>query len=112
MVMSQASQIFRHSLAKPLWISLTRVNTLLARGDFMTELEKTERKFLHDLASPLGTLILLLESLVDSEGVGSPGVPKDLVQKKQLLMLGLRMKKMIEERRAILIQSGVPPSTR
>jgi hypothetical protein len=74
----------------------------------MSEDGSDERTFLHDLASPLGTAMFLTDSVLD--GVQSrPGVdPDELMQLGQIFEALEKMKKMLQDRREILIKRGVP----
>lgn len=67
---------------------------------------RDERKFLHNLASPLGAAIFALESANDSlHGVAAVDVGTRLALEQAAEALE-RMRKMLEERREILIQRG------
>jgi DnaJ-domain-containing protein 1 len=64
--------------------------------------ENGERKFLHDIASPLGTTLFLLDMMVESFTERTDANPKDLKQITQLYDLAKRMKLMLEDRRKAL----------
>lgn len=65
---------------------------------------KSERKFLHDISSPLGTALFISDVLAESLTVGSPLSEEDLQQIKTILSELDRVKNMIQKRREILIQ--------
>ncbi len=62
--------------------------------------ENPERKFLHDIASPLGTALflqdLIVETLEERQGVNQ----RELTQARQLLEVLRQMKGMVEARRS------------
>lgn len=60
-----------------------------------------ERKFLHDIATPIATAIFLADALLDS--LGTTASPDDLAQLKAVLDSLMGAKKSLEARRAILI---------
>ena len=64
---------------------------------------KEERKFLHDISSPVGTALFILDSILDPNQrvVMNPG---DLKQLKNAYESLLKTKDMIQERRRILIE--------
>ena len=66
--------------------------------------ENDERKFLHDIASPLATAIFLLDAVMDSHQERPDASEREITHTKQLIALMDRIKKMIEERRATLIR--------
>lgn len=72
--------------------------------------ESNERKFLHDIANPLGTAMFVVDMLIDSMKNRPDADPNELKQTEQVYGLMQRMKKMIEERRAELIKLGHPSS--
>lgn len=72
--------------------------------------ETNERKFLHDLGSPLGTAIFIAEALLDDLQVRAGTNPDDLMQLKELYSALDRVRKIIEARREVLIHQSVPRS--
>jgi len=72
--------------------------------------EVEERKFLHDIASPVGTAIFVTDILLDSMKERPDVNAEELTQVKQIADLLENVKKMIEARRAVLIAQGVPSS--
>lgn len=72
--------------------------------------EVEERKFLHDIASPIGTAIFVVDMLLESMQGNSNVNSEELTQVKQIADLMENIKKMIEARRAVLIAQGVPSS--
>ncbi|MEW6055486.1 MAG: hypothetical protein AB1540_02645 [Bdellovibrionota bacterium] len=73
-------------------------------------IETEERKFLHDIASPVGTAIFVLDMVLDSMKNRPNANPDELAQAQQVFDVLGQIKKKIEERRQILIQQGVPSS--
>ncbi|MBY0470254.1 hypothetical protein K2X30_03735 [bacterium] len=69
-----------------------------------------ERKFLHDIASPIATSIFLIDMIKD--GVKDLGaIDADVpTQVKQLEDLLAKIRMLVEERREVLIKQGVPSS--
>jgi len=82
------------------------INELLQRSEGSPAQE--ERTFIHDLASPLATLQLVLGMLADVlEGhEGAPQRAKDLTKKG--LNQAEKMTKKLQERREVLIQRSQP----
>lgn len=76
----------------------------------MTEAEietlfKDERSFLHDLASPLGTAILLADALL--ENMQSKGTdPDEVMQMGQIYEALELLKSLISKRKDVLIKKG------
>ncbi|MEK6578576.1 MAG: hypothetical protein AABZ55_05060 [Bdellovibrionota bacterium] len=67
-----------------------------------------ERKFLHDIAGPVATAMFLLDAILESfQGVSGVS-PSDVDQLRNALGALEKAKKMLEDRRAVLIQRGVP----
>ena len=67
-----------------------------------------ERKFLHDIASPLGTAIFLLDMTLE-DMAKRPGIdPMELDQVKQAYQSLKQTQTMLEARREVLIKLGVP----
>ena len=73
--------------------------------------EGDERKFLHDIASPLGTAIFVMDSLLDGIQSRAGGNKDDLDQACQVYEALEKIKKMLQDRREILIKRGVPSAT-
>lgn len=73
--------------------------------------ESEERKFLHDIASPISSGLFIVDMLLESMKSRPDADPDELKQTKQVFDLLEKLKKMIENRREILIQQGVPSST-
>jgi nicotinamidase-related amidase len=69
-----------------------------------------ERKFLHDIASPIATAIFLIDMIKDGvKDLG--GIDADVpTQVKQLEDLLEKIRMLVEERREVLIKQGVPSS--
>lgn len=68
--------------------------------------QKEERKFLHDVASPLAAAIFVIDMLKDEAEEKSGPDSREAKQARQVHELLLRMKTLVEERRAALTQSG------
>lgn len=73
-------------------------------------IETEERKFLHDIASPVGTAIFVLDMALESMRSGSDTNAEELAQIQQVFDLLDKIKKTIEQRRQTLIMQGVPSS--
>jgi len=72
--------------------------------------ETQERKFLHDIASPVGSAIFILDMVLDNMK-SRPNISQDeLTQTQQVYDLLEQIKNAIEARRKVLIQQGVPSS--
>jgi hypothetical protein len=72
--------------------------------------ENEERKFLHDIASPVGAAIFVLDMVLDSMKSRADANPDELTQTQQVFDLLDKIKNAIEERRKILIQQNVSSS--
>ena len=72
--------------------------------------ESDERKFLHDIASPVGTALFVVDMVLDSMGSRSDVSAEELTQIKQVYEMLEKIKKTIEQRREVLIAQGVPSS--
>ncbi|MEO5971048.1 MAG: hypothetical protein ABIQ95_14060, partial [Bdellovibrionia bacterium] len=71
------------------------------QGDPM--IENKERKFLHDISSPVGTAIFVLDIVLDTlKSHTNP--PEELIQIQQLSGIFERIKTLIEERRREITQ--------
>jgi hypothetical protein len=71
-----------------------------ARNDY------PERKFLHDLSSPLGGLQLHLEALqMDLQRAGSQEVGEKI---EKCLTLLQKVSRLLEERKAMILAAGKP----
>jgi len=71
----------------------------------MSEPSTSERKFLHDLSSPLATALFLADVLAENLPAGSTLSTEDAQQLKTLLAELERVKTLIQKRRETLIQS-------
>lgn len=69
-----------------------------------------ERKFLHDVAGPLSTAMLLLYIFLESLQKKADTSSEELLQIRQVSDSLEKIKKLLEERREILIKRGVPRS--
>lgn len=67
-----------------------------------------ERQFLHDLASPLGTALFVADALLESLQGKTGRSAGDLLQAGEIYQALMQLKKLLEERRQILIKRGVP----
>jgi hypothetical protein len=72
--------------------------TMDGRDDF------DERRFLHDLANPLGTVILLAESLLDQTQNRADIDPDNVVQLSQICQALEKLSGLLSERRDLLIK--------
>ena len=63
-----------------------------------------ERTFLHDLASPLATLLLITETAVEDGRSAKPGIQNPGAIHEQTYQLLERLKEMLADRRKILIE--------
>jgi hypothetical protein len=68
--------------------------------------ETAERKFLHDIASPVGTAIFVLDMVLDSMKSRTDANAAELAQTQQVFEVLNQIKKAIDERREVLIQQG------
>lgn len=67
-----------------------------------------EREFLHELASPLGTAIFVIDAVIDTVQ-SRPGVdPDELIQLAEIFQALEKMKKLLQGRREVLVKRGVP----
>lgn len=67
-----------------------------------------ERKFLHDLASPLAAAIYNLESILDWKQSKPGADPEEISQLVQALEALGQVRRLLTERREVLIKRGVP----
>ncbi len=67
-------------------------------------IENPERKFLHDIASPVGTALFVLDMLLENMNSRKDASPEELTQAQQISDLLAQIKKAIENRRATIIQ--------
>ena len=67
-----------------------------------------EREFLHDLASPLGTAMLLADSLLEDLQERTSIDPDDVMRMVDIHQALERLSKLLKNRREILIARGVP----
>jgi hypothetical protein len=67
-----------------------------------------EREFLHDIASPIGTAILLGDSLLEDFQNRSTTDPDDLTRLVGIFQSLEKIQGLLEERRATLVNRGVP----
>lgn len=72
--------------------------------------ESDERKFLHDIASPLGTAMFLMDVLLDSLRDRAAVNPDELEQATQVCQALEKARQMLKDRRQALIDRGVPSS--
>jgi hypothetical protein len=66
---------------------------------------KDERKFLHDVASPLAAALFIIDMVKDEAEEKSGVASREAKQAKQVQELLSRIRSLLEERRAVLIQS-------
>jgi hypothetical protein len=76
----------------------------------MNNKENDERKFLHDISSPMGTALLLADSLLENMKNRPDVSPDELAQIGRINEVLEIAGNMIHERRQVLIQRGVPSS--
>ena len=67
--------------------------------------ENSERKFLHDISSPLGTALLLSDSLAETVQPGTALTEESVDQIKTVLHELERVRTIIQKRREFLIES-------
>lgn len=67
-----------------------------------------ERGFLHDLASPLGTAMLLVDSLLEDLQERASIDPDDVMRTVEIHQALERLSNLLKNRREILIARGVP----
>ena len=67
-----------------------------------------ERSFLHDLASPIGTAIFLLDVIIEEMQERSGGIPDELPRIEQTYAALEKVRELLAERRAYLIECEVP----
>ena len=72
--------------------------------------ESEERKVLHDIAGPLGTAMFLLELVVEIMNESPNSNPEGLEQIGKVGEALEKAKKVLHERREVLIKRGVPSS--
>ncbi|MCM2322127.1 MAG: hypothetical protein NDJ90_02585 [Oligoflexia bacterium] len=66
-------------------------------AEALRDLSKEERAFIHDLATPLATINLVIETLLETEG-------QDQERLKQLQRLVIKINTLLRTRRDILLQ--------
>lgn len=66
-----------------------------------------EREFLHDLASPIGTSIFLIDAVLEAMQTRNSD-PDDLLRLADAYQELQKVKKLLQGRREILIKRGVP----
>lgn len=64
---------------------------------------RDERKFLHDIASPIGTALFLIDGAIDTFKAIEGIPPDDLAQLQLILDSLMRVKDMMQARRKVLI---------
>lgn len=67
-----------------------------------------ERAFLHDLATPLGTAMLLADSILEDVKARSNVDPDDLFRLENIFQSLEKLDCLIKDRRQTLITRGVP----
>lgn len=67
-----------------------------------------EREFLHDLASPIGTAIFLVDAALDNMQSRADANSDDVMQLVDAYQALEKVKKILQERREILVKRGVP----
>ncbi|MCM2279551.1 MAG: hypothetical protein NDJ89_15855 [Oligoflexia bacterium] len=72
--------------------------------DLARDLAKEERAFIHDLATPLATLNLVLESMIEAGNLPPDSVPERLQQLQRLVG---KINTLLRARREILLQRSV-----
>ncbi len=72
--------------------------------------DSNERKFLHDIASPLGAAIFLLDMTVEDMVKRTGANPEELNQIKQAFDSLKQIQALLEAKRDALIKLGVPSS--
>lgn len=78
-------------------------------SELVSTLAKEERKFLHDVASPLATLNLLLETAVNKAQSG--GIPADFIERLKKAQNQIeRINSLVRDRREILIHRSEGPT--
>ena len=70
--------------------------------------ENDEREFLHSLASPIGTAFFLADSLLDNMQNCHETNPNELMQAVQIFEALETIKKLLIQRRELLIKRGAP----
>jgi hypothetical protein len=72
--------------------------------------ESNERKFLHDVASPIGAAMFLMDVLVEGMKARPDVNAEELAQAQRVFELLETVNRMLAHRREDLIQQGVPGS--
>lgn len=67
-----------------------------------------EREFLHDMATPLGTAMLLTDSILEDFQGRDGNDPDDLMRLKEIFQSLEKLNVMLSKRREVLIARGVP----
>jgi hypothetical protein len=67
-----------------------------------------ERQFLHDMASPLGTVIFVADSLLEIMQSGPNADPEAIFQIKEMCEALEKLKNILSDRREVLIKRGIP----
>jgi hypothetical protein len=70
--------------------------------------ENSERKFLHDFATPLATALLLMDLILEDVQNRSSSDPDDLMRLKEIYQALENLNNMLQGRRTILIAQEVP----
>lgn len=66
-----------------------------------------ERNFLHDMASPMGTVIFLIDAVIDDATTNGKIDKENLALLEKVQEQLERLKEMLDNRRQVLIQQGV-----
>ena len=72
-----------------------------------TESGNEEREFLHDVSGPLGTVIFLVDSLLENMQSRADANPTELMQLTDVFRELQKVKQILHDRRAVLIKKGV-----
>lgn len=75
------------------------------KNDQIDVMTREERAFLHEIASPLGSAVLMLDIVIESAR-SRPESEKTLKELKMTQKALERMKELLQSRREILIQRG------
>lgn len=67
-----------------------------------------ERQFLHDIAGPIGTAMFLLDATLDTTQNRVDADPDEIAQLGQVYQALEKVKKLLQERREVLIKRGIP----
>ena len=68
--------------------------------------QSEERKFLHDIASPVGTGLFMMDGMLERMSQEPGTDPKLLAQLKRIYETFDKMRLMIQDRRSVLIEAG------